>query len=204
MRLRMRLCLPKHTIRIGLELAFNGRYWRALNMQETAEQYRQRMFVLVDGKDPVKLQSAAPARLAKLLKGVSPARARKRPSPDKWSIAEIVVHLADTEVVFGYLIRGIVGEPGTRIDGFDQDAWLAALHYDKRDIRKSFAEYRAFRQANVALLKSLTPEQWRICGMHKERGPETIETVVKMFAGHDLNHFQQIERILASRAKFAK
>ena len=78
-------------------------------MQETAEQYRQRMFVLVDGKDPVKLQSAAPARLAKLLKGVSPARARKRPSPDKWSIAEIVVHMADTEVVFGYLIRGIVG-----------------------------------------------------------------------------------------------
>jgi len=173
-------------------------------MQETAEQYRQRMFVLVDGKDPVKLQSAAPARLAKLLKGVSPARARKRPSPDKWSIAEIVVHLADTEVVFGYLIRGIVGEPGTRIDGFDQDAWLAALHYDKRDIRKSFAEYRAFREANVALLKLLTPEQWKICGMHKKRGPETIETVVKMFAGHDLNHFQQIERILASRAKFAK
>ena len=93
-------------------------------MQETAEQYRQRMFVLVDGKDPVKLQSAAPVRLAKLLKGVSPARARKRPSPDKWSIAEIVVHMADTEVVFGYLIRRIVGEPGTRIDGFDQDAWF--------------------------------------------------------------------------------
>ena len=67
-------------------------------MQETAEQYRQRMFVLVDGKDPVKLQSAAPVRLAKLLKAVSPARARKRPSPDKWSIAEIVVHMADTEV----------------------------------------------------------------------------------------------------------
>jgi hypothetical protein len=170
-------------------------------MQETAEQYRQRMFVLVDGKDPVKLQAAAPARLAKLLKGVSPAKARKRPAPAKWSIAEIVVHMADTEVVFGYLIRGIVGEPGTRIDGFDQDAWLAALHYEKRDMKKSFAEYRAFREANVALLKSLTPEQWKICGMHKERGPETMETVAKMSAGHDLNHFQQIERILASRAK---
>jgi DinB superfamily len=170
-------------------------------MQETAEEYRDRMFVLVDGKDPVKLQAAAPARLAKLLKGVSPSRARKRPAPDKWSIAEIVVHMADTEVVFGYLIRGIVGEPGTRIDGFDQDAWLVALHYDKRDMRKSFAEYRAFREANVALLKSLTPEQWKIRGMHKSRGPETMETVVTMFAGHDLNHFQQIERILASRAK---
>lgn len=197
----MRLYLPKHTICIGLELAIRRKLLEGLNMQETAEQYRQRMFVLVDGKDPVRLQSAAPDRLAKFLKSVSPTRARKRPGPDRWSIAEIVVHLADTEVVFGYLIRRIVGEPGSRIDGFDQDAWVAALHYDKRDIGKSFAEYRAFREANVALLKSLTPEQWKICGMHKERGPETIETVVKMFAGHDLNHFQQIERILASHAK---
>jgi hypothetical protein len=170
-------------------------------MQETPEQYRDRMFVLVDGKDPVKLQAAAPARLARLLKGVSPAKARKRPAPDKWSIAEIVVHMADTEIVFGYLIRGIVGEHGARIDGFDQDAWVVALHYDERDMKKSFAEYRAFREANVALLKSLTPEQWQIRGIHKSRGPETMETVVTMFAGHDLNHFQQIERILRPRAK---
>lgn len=70
-------------------------------MQETDEQYRQRLLVLVDGKDPVKLQAAAPDRLAKLLNGVSPARARKCPAPDKWSIAEIVMHMADTEVVFG-------------------------------------------------------------------------------------------------------
>jgi DinB superfamily len=98
------------------------------------------------------------------LKDVSPAQARKRPTPDNWSIAEIVVRLADTEVVFGYLIREIVGEPsGARIDGFDQDAWLTALHYDKRAMEKSFEEYRAFREANVALLKSLTPEQWKRC-----------------------------------------
>ena len=171
-------------------------------MGETAEQYRQRMLLLVNGRDAVKLQTAAPARLAKLLKGVSPTKARKRPAPEKWSIAEIVVHLADTEVVFGYLIRAIVGEPGgARIDGFDQDEWLAALHYDKRNMKKSFSEYRAFREANVALLKSLAPEQWKICGTHKERGRETLETVVKMFAGHDINHFQQIERILAASRK---
>jgi hypothetical protein len=87
---------------------------RDLKREETAEQYRQRMFVLLDGKDAVKLQAAAPARLARLLKGVSPTKARKRPAPDKWSIAEIMVHLADTEVVFGYLIRSIAGQPGAR------------------------------------------------------------------------------------------
>lgn len=171
-------------------------------MHETAQQYRQRMFVLVNGRDPVRLQAAAPARLAKLLKGVSPAKARKRPAPEKWSIAEIVVHLADTEVVFGYLIRTIVGEPeGARIDGFEQDRWLAVLHYEKRSMKQSFSEYRAFREANVALLRSLAPEQWKVSGTHKVRGLETMEAVVTMFAEHDINHFQQIERILASYRK---
>ena len=168
-------------------------------MPETAEQYRQRMYSHVEGKDPLKLQAAAPARLAKLLKGVSPAKTRKRPAPGKWSIAEIVAHIADTELVGGYRIRAILGAPGTQIIGFDQDVWVTALHYDKRDWKKSFEQYRALREANLALLKSLTPEQWKQHGVHNERGPETVETIVKMFAGHDINHFQQIERILAAK-----
>lgn len=168
-------------------------------MPETAEQYRNRMYSHIDGKDPLKLQAAAPARLAKLLRGVSPSRARKRPAPDKWSIAEIVAHIADTELVGGYRIRAILGAPGGPIIGFDQDVWVTALHYDKRDLKKSFEQYRALREANLALLKSLTPEQWKHHGMHSERGAESVETIVKMFAGHDLNHFQQIERILAAK-----
>jgi len=168
-------------------------------MPETAEQYRQRMYSHLKEKDPLKLQAAAPARLAKLLKGISPAKARKRPAPGKWSIAEIVAHIADTELVGGYRIRAILGAPGTQIIGFDQDVWVTALHYDKRDLKKSFEQYRMLREANLALLKSLAPEQWKHHGMHNERGPETVETIVKMFAGHDINHFQQIERILAAK-----
>jgi len=168
-------------------------------MPETAEQYRRRMFNHLEGKDPLKLQAAAPARLAKLLKGISPAKARKRPAPGKWSIAEIVAHIADTELVGGYRIRAILGAPGTQIIGFDQDVWVTALHYDKRDLKKSFEQYRTLREANLALLKSLAPEQWKHHGMHNERGPETVETIVKMFAGHDINHIQQIERILAAK-----
>jgi hypothetical protein len=168
-------------------------------VQETAEQYRQRMFGHLGVSDPLKLQAAAPAKLAKLLKGVSAAKARKRPAPGKWSIAEIVAHIADTELVGGYRIRAILGNPGTPIIGFDQDVWVTALHYDKRDLKRSLEQYRALREANLALLKTLTPEQWKHHGMHNERGPETVETIARMFAGHDLNHFQQIERILAAK-----
>jgi hypothetical protein len=164
-------------------------------MQETADQYRQRMFSHLNGRDPVKLQAAAPARLARLLKGISPAKARKRPAPGKWSIAEIVAHLADAELVGGYRMRAILGAPGGPIIGFDQDVWVTALHYDKRNLPAAVAQYRALRDANLALLKTLTPEQWKHYGMHNERGAESIETIVQMFAGHDLNHFQQIERI---------
>ncbi len=168
-------------------------------MPETPEQYRQRMFALIDGKNPLKLLAAAPARLAKLLKDVSAAQARKRPAPEKWSVGEIVTHLADTEVAVGYRIRAIAGQPGTPIIGFDQDAWVTALHYDQREMKKSLAQYRAVREANVAVLKRLTPEQWKSYGNHSERGQETLETVVKMLAGHDLNHSKQIERILSAK-----
>jgi len=170
-------------------------------MQETAEQYRQRMFAHIGKENPLKLQAAAPRRLERLLKGVSASKLRKRPAPGKWSIAEIVGHIADTELVGSFRIRFILGNPGGPIPGFDQDVWVIALHYDKRDVRKAFQQYRALREANLALLKTLTPEQWKHSGMHSERGPESVETIVRMFAGHDINHIQQVERILAAGKK---
>jgi hypothetical protein len=126
---------------------------------------------------------------------------RKRPAPGKWSIAEIVAHIADTELVGGYRIRAILGAPGTPIQGFDQDAWVTALHYDKRDPHKSFEQFCALRAANLALLKTLTPEQWEHYGMHSERGKESVAHIARMFAGHDINHLVQIERILAPGKK---
>jgi hypothetical protein len=170
-------------------------------MQETADQYRERMFSHVGGNDPMKLQAAAPAKLARLLKDVTGAKARKRPAPGKWSIAEIVAHLADAELVGGYRIRAVLGAPGCPIIGFDQDLWVTALHYEKRTPQKSFEQYRALREANLALLKTLSLQQWKHQGIHNERGAESIETMVRMFAGHDINHFQQIERILAIKKK---
>jgi DinB superfamily len=168
-------------------------------MPETPEQYRARMLSHLDGKDPLKLQAAAPKKIERLLKGVSAAKLRKRPAPGKWSIAEIIGHVADTELVGGFRMRLILGAPGTTIAAFDQDTWVTALHYDKRDVRKSLEQFRALREANLALLKTLTRDQWKQHGIHSERGPETVETIVNMFAGHDLNHIAQIEAILAPK-----
>ncbi|MFZ3339601.1 MAG: DinB family protein, partial [Terriglobales bacterium] len=157
-------------------------------MNETAQQYTQRILSHSAGQDAVKLQAAAPKKLERLIKGIGPAKLRKKPAPEKWSIAEILAHLADVEIVIGWRMRSILGAPGTEVQAYDQNAWNASLHYDKRDVRKDLVQYRVNREANLALLKTLTPEQWKHFGMHSERGQESIEHIVKMIAGHDLNH----------------
>ena len=165
-------------------------------MSETAEQYRHRMLGNIKGQDARKVQAATPAKLARLLKGVPTAKLRKRPTPGKWSVQEIVLHLADTEIVSGFRIRLILGKPGTPIVAFDQDDWVVAGNYGKRDTRTALAQFTALRASNLALLKTLRPEQWKHAGLHAERGEESVETIAAMMAGHDVNHLGQIERIL--------
>ena len=145
------------------------------------------------------MQAATAERLAQLIEGVSTSELRKRPAADEWSVSEIVAHLGDAEIVTGFRMRLILGAPGAPIAGYDQDSWVTNGHYDRRDSRKSAEQFRVLREANLALLESLTPEQWKHYGMHSERGRETIELMVRMAAGHDINHLQQIEKILAPK-----
>jgi len=166
-------------------------------MKETPQQYTQRVLGYAEGKKPLAVQAATANKLARLIKGVPVSRLRKRPAPDKWSVSETLAHLADAEIVGGFRMRLILGAPGTPIAAFDQDRWVSSGHYDKRNPRRSVEQFRTLREANLALLKSLTPDQWQHHGVHSERGVETIDRIVHMFAGHDLNHLQQIERILA-------
>jgi hypothetical protein len=170
-------------------------------MNESAQQYTQRITAHVEGKQPLAVQAATAKALERLIKRVPASKLRKRPAADKWSVSEIVAHLGDAEIVIGFRMRLILGAPGTPIAAYDQNSWLTSGHYEKRDPRKSVALFRVVREANLALLKSLTPVQWKHHGMHSERGQETIEHIVRMTAGHDLNHLQQIERILPAKRK---
>jgi uncharacterized damage-inducible protein DinB len=167
-------------------------------MQETAQQYKQRIFGYVAENDPLKVQSGTSKKLERLISRASASKLRKQPAPGKWSIAEILAHVADVELVIGYRLRAILGAPGTPIQAFDQDKWAQAMNYGKADSRRSLERFIAFRKANLDLLKTLSPAQWKYHGMHAERGEESIETIVKLAAGHDINHLSQIEKILSS------
>src|SRR5271167_1827019 len=173
-------------------------------MKETPQQYTQRVTSYVEGKKSLTVQAATAKKLERLIKGVPTAKLRKRPTPDNWSVGEILAHLADAEIVGGFRMRLILGAPGTPVAAFDQDSWVTSGHYEKRDPRKSIEQFRAVREANLVLLKSLTSEQWKHYGMHSERGQESIEHIVRMFAGHDLNHLQQIQAIVVAAKKNKK
>ncbi len=168
-------------------------------MKETPQEYTQRILGNLAGQDPLKVQTGTAKKLERLIRSVPASKLRKRPAPEKWSVGEILAHLADSEIVIGWRLRQILGAPGTPIQAFDQDSWVAAGHYEKRDPRKSAEQFRVLREANLSLLKSLAPEQWKHHGMHAERGVETIEHIVRMMAGHDVNHTKQVEGILARK-----
>jgi uncharacterized damage-inducible protein DinB len=170
-------------------------------MSETFEQYKQRIMGFVAGKSPLKVQASTAAQIEKLIKRAPKPKLTKRPAPGKWSVAEILAHIADTEIVAGYRMRSVLGAPGTPIPAFDQDKWAEAENYAKQDPRLSLEVYRTVREANLRMLKSLKPEQWKHFGIHAERGEESIERITQMMAGHDLNHLGQIVAILAPKKK---
>src|SRR5262250_158682 len=123
-------------------------------MPETPQQYTQRILSHSQGKDPLRLQQAAPKKLATLIKGKQKKQLSRRPGPGKWSVAEIMAHLADSEIAISWRLRQILSSNGIPIQAYDQDAWATTLDYAHRDPRESLELYRVLREANLALLKA--------------------------------------------------
>ena len=165
-------------------------------MQETPQQYTQRILAHSRGKNPLRLQQGTPRKLTTLIRRLNKKQLTRRPAPDKWSIAEILAHLADAELVIGYRLRLILASNGTSIQAFDQDAWAETFNYSRRDPKTSLETFRVLRENNLRLLNTVPRPSWENYGQHQERGKETVDHIVNMIAGHDLNHVAQIEKMV--------
>jgi hypothetical protein len=168
-------------------------------MHETPKQYTKRILSYQQGKDPLSVLSSTPKKIAGLVRGASRKQLATRPTPRKWSVAEILAHLADAELVTGFRMRLILGANRTPIQAFDQDAWAAFSRYEMQDPYLSLEAFRIQRERNVQLLKSLPKKMWGHYGIHSERGKETVRRVAEMTAGHDINHLKQVERIVRGK-----
>ena len=167
-------------------------------MAETFEQYVTRVLSYSEGKDPVRMLKTTPQKIASLVKRAKQAKLAKAPAPGKWSVREIVAHLADTELALGYRLRKVAEEDGITLQGFDQDAWAKAGDYKHADAKEALAAYLAVRATTVRFLRAQPKEVWRRAGQHTQFGRLEFTKIVRMLAGHDVNHLAQVKRILGA------
>src|SRR6267142_2271543 len=149
-------------------------------MPETAQQYTQRLLGYVEGKDSLRTQQGTPAKLASLIKGKKSAQLKKRPAPGKWSVAEIMAHLADAEIAISWRLRQVLSSNGVPIEAYDQDSWAKTFDYARRDPRQSLESFRILRETNITLLKTVPRKLWDNYGVHSERGNESVAHIARM------------------------
>ncbi|HQR45724.1 MAG TPA: DinB family protein [Thermoanaerobaculia bacterium] len=147
------------------------------------------------GEDPVEAMAETPDRLRRLIRSLTERQLAKKPAPGKWSIKEIVAHLADGEIILGSRYRLIASHDRPAIGGYDQDAFVANLGVSNAKTADLIDDFAMARAANLGLLDRLPREAWDRVGVHAERGEESIRKMVFMYAGHDRHHLQQIETI---------
>jgi hypothetical protein len=167
-------------------------------MAETFAQYTERILGFASGREPMEILASTAARLHDLVDGRTAAELSAKPHESRWSVGEILAHLADAEVVAAWRLRSILASNGTALQAFDQNAWASTFKYGEIDPAESLGLFESARAGNLALLKRVDPALHENYGMHAERGRESIGHLKRLYAGHDLNHVTQIEALLRS------
>jgi hypothetical protein len=164
-------------------------------MNETFEQYTARIERYLGKDDPLDVMRSTPAALRRAVRGAPGSRLAARPAPGKWSAAEILAHLADTDLLWGYRMRKILETTGSRLEWVEQDQWCRKLRYAAVRPAASLAAFEGLRRWNLALLDRLPPTRRRAWGAHSSFGRLSVSRIVRMLAGHDRNHLRQLRAI---------
>ena len=158
-------------------------------------EYQKALIALVGTQDPFVVLESTPGWCQDMFNGLGPKELRHTEAPAKWSIADVLHHLADSELVWSIRLRKVIAEDSPVLTGYDQDVWARNLHYDTRSVELALSILTAVRSSNLELLRSLTAADLTKVGLHTERGPESVHDMLILYAGHDLVHRAQIERI---------
>ena len=168
---------------------------RMSDAKRDAGAYSRAVLDLLGDRDPVAVLSKTETALRKAVKGLSARQLGKREAPDKWAIRHVVQHLVDSETVWAWRMRLVLSQDRPTITGYDQDAWADRLGYDKTNVDQALDEFSVLRRANLRLLKRASAADLERVGVHSERGEESVRHWVKLYAGHDILHLNQIKRI---------
>jgi len=155
--------------------------------------YRERLLGLLGDRNPLEALEANSKRVETVARRLGDAGLSRSYGPGKWTGKQILAHLADAEIGIGFRIRQILSEENHRIQPWDEASW--ARRYNDVDVESALASYLASRRWNLSLLRGLSSQDLEREAFHPERGPEKLGMVVRVLAGHDLNHLAQLERL---------
>lgn len=167
---------------------------QAATAGEEAKAYITAVLELLGERDVVEVLRGTPAELRRVTEGRAPEELRRPERSGKWSAVQVMKHLADSDLVWAYRMRLVLAEDRPRLVAFDQDLWAADCQ--RVDLAEALNEFEMLRALNIALIDRLDTADLERVGIHSARGEESLDLMIRMYAGHDLVHLKQLERIL--------
>jgi hypothetical protein len=167
----------------------------ASDAADRVSDYVTALLKLLGERDPLKTLEATLGELPRAVAGLTHEEDSIQEAPGKWSVREVVQHLADSELVGGFRFRMVLSHDEPSIPGYDQDLWAERLHYVESDISTAMGDFTTIRRSNLRLLKRATAVDMQRVLHHAERGDESLSRMIQLYAAHDLVHLQQIARI---------
>ena len=125
------------------------------------------------------------------LRGLSEEQGDSRYAPDKWSVKEVVGHVLDSERIFGYRALRFARNDQTALPGYEQDDYVRAGNFDKRQLSELADEFEHLRRANLFMLRSLEEEAWLRRGLAND-SEVSVRALAYIIAGHETHHMQII------------
>lgn len=153
---------------------------------------------ILGDRDALEVLREMPDALRQGVRGMTEAQLSTPEAPGKWSVRQVVQHLADSELVGAFRFRMALAHDAPELPGYDQDAWARALRYENAAIEDALGDFARLRQSNLRLLTRTTPEERARVIHHAERGDEPLAHLMKLYAGHDLVHRRQLARVRAA------
>jgi len=148
---------------------------------------------LLGEREPLEVLAETQRRILEIAERLGPRGLQLTYAPGKWTAVQVLAHLADCEMAFGFRVRQIVAEPQLPIQPFDETRW--SRHYAAMNGLEAAKTFHALRAWNLSLFRLLSPDDLDKAAAHPERGPQTAGTVIRIMAGHTLNHLAQLEKI---------
>ena len=168
---------------------------------EHAAQYVAALLDLLGNRRPLDVLAQTAPVLEEEVQGLSAKQLQEPEADGKWSVAHVLQHLADSELVWGFRLRMTLAHERPPLIGYDQDLWASRLHYREADHQQALRQFTLLRESNLTLLKRASRADLQRVAVHAERGEQTLEKMVRLCAGHDLVHINQVARIKATLSK---